>query len=47
MYAKWIPALETELEEAGEWNGSSLGISRGNIQYNLNTLMKLFYLVMD
>ena len=25
MYAKWIPALENELEEADEWNGLSLG----------------------
>ena len=23
MYAKWIAAIETEMKETGEWNGSS------------------------
>ena len=31
MYAKWIPAIEIILKEAGEWNGWSLGSSRRNI----------------
>ena len=30
-YEKWISALETDLEEAGEWNGSSPGTSTRNI----------------
>ena len=31
MYVKWIPAIEIISQEAGEWNGWSLGFSRGNI----------------
>ena len=26
VYAKWIPAIEIILKEAGEWNGSSLHV---------------------
>ena len=36
MHSKWILATEIILKEAGEWNGSPLGISRTAI--NLNTL---------
>ena len=41
MYAKWIPVIDITLKEAGEWNGSSLGIITEEASNIMNTCTRL------
>ena len=41
-YAKWIPAMEVALGEAGECNGYSLGLGRRNI-HSFECIAKVAY----
>ena len=45
VHAKWIPAIEITLKEAGEWNGWSLGLGRRNPLIWIHYESPLLYMV--